>query len=170
MASAVGLGCQPIQVSLRFTVSSAPHFCSRVAVINRLSTAGRNAANVNGSDGDTQLQRPSDRVDRPIIRMGLMPNSRYFAVSNLHRGWFVALVWKLGTRAESKIKMLAPLGTVFYRCNLAIAFACSIAATIILMAIIQGKPSGSEAWMAAVFFVAVGISCWLVSRAVDSRL
>jgi hypothetical protein len=49
MASAVGLGCQPIQVSLRFTVSSAPHFCSRVAVINRLSTAGRNAANVNGS-------------------------------------------------------------------------------------------------------------------------
>src|ERR1700747_2362949 len=116
-------------------------------------------------NSDTQLQRPSDRVDRPIIRMGLMPNSRYFAVSNLHRGWFVALVWKLGTRAEGKIKMLAPLGTVFYWCSLAIAFACSIAATIILMAIIQGEPSGSEAWMAAVFFVAGGVSFWLVRGA-----
>jgi hypothetical protein len=102
--------------------------------------------------------------------MELMPDSRFFAVSNLHRGWFVALVWKLGARAEGKIKMLAPLGTVFYWGSLAIAFACSIAATIILMAIIQGKPSGSEAWMAAVFFVAVGISSWLVNRAVDSRL
>jgi hypothetical protein len=38
------------------------------------------------------------------------------------------------------------------------------------MAIIKGEPSGSEAWMAAVFFVAVGVSSWLVSRAVDSRL
>jgi hypothetical protein len=102
--------------------------------------------------------------------MELMPDSRFFAVSNLHRGWFVALVWRLGARAEGKIKMLAPLGTVFYWGSLAIAFACSIAATIILMAIIQGKPSGSEAWMAAVFFVAVGISSWLVNRAVDSRL
>ena len=61
-------------------------------------------------------------------------------------------------------------GTVFYWCGLAIAFACSIAATIISMAIIKGMTSGSEAWMAAVFFVAVGVSSWLVSRAVDSRL
>ena len=99
-----------------------------------------------------------------------MPNSRYFAVSNPDRGWLVALVWKLGTQAEGKIKMLAPLGTVFYWCSLATAFACSIATTIILMAIIKGEPSGSEAWMAAVFFVAVGVSSWLVSRAVDSRL
>jgi hypothetical protein len=85
-------------------------------------------------------------------------------------GWLVAFVWRLGTRAEGEIKMQARFGTVFYWCSLAIAFACSIAATIILMAIINGKPSGSEAWMAAVFFVAVGISSWLVNRAVDSRL
>jgi len=61
-------------------------------------------------------------------------------------------------------------GTVFYWCSLAITFACSIAATIILMAIIRGKLSGSEVWMSAVIFVAVGVSSWLVSRAVDSRL
>ena len=61
-------------------------------------------------------------------------------------------------------------GTVFYWCSLAITFACSIAATIILMAIIRGKLSGSEVWMAAEFFVAVGVVAVGVSRAVDSRL
>ena len=61
-------------------------------------------------------------------------------------------------------------GTVLYWCSLAIAFACWIAATIILMAIIRGKLSGSEVWMAAEFFVAVGVVAVGVSRAVDSRL
>jgi hypothetical protein len=55
--------------------------------------------------------------------------------------------------AEGKIKMLARFGMVFYWCSLAIAFACWIAAIIILMAIITGKPSDSEVWMAAGFFV-----------------
>jgi hypothetical protein len=66
--------------------------------------------------------------------------------------------------------MLARIGTVFYWCGLAIAFACFIAATTILMAIIQSKLSGSEVWMTAEFFMAIGVVAVGVSRAVDSRL
>ena len=66
--------------------------------------------------------------------------------------------------------MLARFGAVFYWCGLAIAFACWTAAIIILMAIIEGKLSGSEVWMAAEFFAAVGVVAVGVSRAVDSRL
>jgi hypothetical protein len=65
--------------------------------------------------------------------------------------------------------MLARFGTLLYWCSLAIAFACSIATTIILMAIITGKLSGSEVWMAVEFFVAVFVVAVGVSRAVDSR-
>ena len=91
--------------------------------------------------------------------------SNLLAVGNLDRGWVVALVWTLGTKIEGEIKMLARFGTVFYWCSLAIAFACLIAATIILMAIIERKLSGSEVWMAAEFFMAVGCISWLVGRA-----
>jgi hypothetical protein len=66
--------------------------------------------------------------------------------------------------------MLARFGTVLYWCSLAIAFACSIAATIILMAIIRGKLSGYEVWMAAEFFMAFGVVAIGIGRAVDSRL
>jgi hypothetical protein len=103
-------------------------------------------------------------ISNRIRRIGF---SNLLAVGNLDRGWLVALLW---TRAAGEIKMLARFGTVFYWCSLAIAFACSIAATIILMAIIKGMPSGSEVWMAAEFFVAVGVVAVGVSRAVDSRL
>ena len=96
--------------------------------------------------------------------------SNLLAVGNLDRGWLVALVWTLGTKVEGEIKMLGRFGIVLYWCSLAISFACSIAATIILMAIIRGKLSGSEVWMAAEFFVAVGVVAVGVSRAVDSRL
>jgi len=115
---------------------------------------------------------PASSDDRTFARMGPISNgiSNLLAVGNLDRGWLVALVWTLGTKVEGEIKMLARFGTVFYWCGLAIAFACSIAATIILMAIIRGKLSGSEVWMAAEFFVAVGVVAVGVSRAVDSRL
>jgi hypothetical protein len=66
--------------------------------------------------------------------------------------------------------MLARFGAVFYWCGLAIAFASSIATTIILMAIIKGMPSSSEVWMAAEFFAAFGVVAFGLSRAVDSRL
>src|SRR6516165_6377914 len=85
-------------------------------------------------------------ISKRIRRFGF---SNLLAVGNLDRGWLVALLW---TRAEGEIKMLARFGTVFYWCSLAIAFACWTAAIIILMAIIEGKLSGSEVWMAAEFF------------------
>jgi uncharacterized membrane protein YwaF len=39
-----------------------------------------------------------------------------------------------------------------------------------LAAIVTDKLSDSGAWMAVVFFVAVGISCWLVGRTAKSTL
>ena len=112
-------------------------------------------------------------IDRTFARMGPISNriiafSKLLAVGNLDRGWLVALVWTLATKVGGEIKILARFGTAFYWCSLAIAFACLIAAIIILMAIIQGKPSGSEAWMAVVFFAAVGVSSWMANRVVDS--
>jgi hypothetical protein len=109
--------------------------------------------------------------DRTFGRIGPISNrirtigfSNLLAVGNLDRGWLVALVWTLGTKVEGEIKLLARFGIVLYWCSLAIAFACSIAATIILMAIIRGELSGSEVWMAAEFFVAVGVVAVGVSR------
>jgi len=127
-------------------------------------------------DGDTVPgQRASDCVDRPVVQTGPIPNwtrtnglSGLLAVGNLDRGWIVALVWTLGTKVEGEIKMLTRFGMIFYWCSLAIAFACWIAAIIILMAIIMGKLSGSEVWMSAIFFSAVGACSWLAGRAADS--
>jgi hypothetical protein len=93
-----------------------------------------------------------------------MPNSGFLVASNLDRGWLVALVWRLGTQAEGEIKMLAGLGTIFYWCCLAIAFACWIAAIIIMTAIFTGKPSDSEVWMAS-FFAAAGVVLFLAGLA-----
>jgi hypothetical protein len=45
---------------------------------------------------------------------------------------------------------------VLYWCGLVIASLCGIAALTILAAIITNKLSDSEAWLAALFFVAVG--------------
>jgi hypothetical protein len=61
--------------------------------------------------------------------------------------------------------MLARFGMVLYWCSLAIALVCWIAALIILMAIITGKLSDSNAWTAVVFFAAVGCILWLVGSA-----
>ena len=83
----------------------------------------------------------------------------------------MALVWTLGTtRANGESKMMARFGKVLYWCGLAIAFVCWIAALTILAAIVTDKLSDSGAWMAVVFFVAVGISCWLVGRTAKSTL
>ena len=83
---------------------------------------------------------------------------------------YLAELVAMGIKLSSDGVLRGRFGTVLYWCSLAIAFACSIAATIILMAIIRGKLSGSEVWMAAEFFVAVGVVAVGVSRAVDSRL
>jgi hypothetical protein len=84
------------------------------------------------------------------------------AVSNVDRGWLVALVW---ARAKSENKMVARVGMILYWCGLTIASMCAIAAFTILAAILTNKLSDSEAWIAAVFFVVVGGLSWLAGRA-----
>jgi hypothetical protein len=130
-------------------------------------------------DGATDPgQRSSARRERAVMRTGLKSNRagtsaplNLLAVGNLDRGWLVALVWTLGTtRADGESKMMARFGKVLYWCGLAIAFICWIAALTILAAIVTDKLSDSGAWMAVVFFVAVGFSCWLVGRTAKSTL
>jgi hypothetical protein len=84
------------------------------------------------------------------------------AVSNVDRGWLVALVW---ARAKSENKMVARVGMILYWCGLTIASMCAIAAFTILVAILTNKLSDSEAWIAAVSFVVVGGLSWLAGRA-----
>jgi len=114
----------------------------------------------------------TDLGGRPVVRMAPISNWTgatglygLLAVGDLDRGWLVALVWRLGIRAEGGINMLARFGLVFYWCSVAIAFVCWIAALIILIAIITGKLSDSNAWTAVVFFAAVGCISWLVGNA-----
>ena len=61
--------------------------------------------------------------------------------------------------------MLGRFGTILYWCMLAIALVCWIAALTIFTAIITGKLSDSNAWIAMMFFAAVGCISWLVGRA-----
>jgi hypothetical protein len=62
--------------------------------------------------------------------------------------------------------MIARLRMVLYRWGLAIAFMSGIAALTILAAIVTNKLPDSEAWMAVVFFAAVGVLSWTAGRAV----
>jgi hypothetical protein len=62
--------------------------------------------------------------------------------------------------------MIARLRMVLYRCGLAIAFMSGMAALTILAAIVTDKLPISEAWMAVVFFAAVGVLSWTAGRAV----
>jgi hypothetical protein len=45
------------------------------------------------------------------------------------------------------------------------ALMCGIAALTITVAIVTNKLPDSEAWMAAVFFVAAGSAAWIIGRA-----
>jgi hypothetical protein len=48
---------------------------------------------------------------------------------------------------------------------MAIALMCGIAALTIAVAIVTNKLRDSQAWMAAVFFVAAGGAAWIAGRA-----
>jgi len=61
--------------------------------------------------------------------------------------------------------MISFLRTVLYRCGMAIAFMSGIAALTIVAAIVTNKLPDSQAWMAVVFFAAVGGFAWVVGRA-----
>jgi hypothetical protein len=65
--------------------------------------------------------------------------------------------------------MIAGLAKILYRCCLAIAFMCEIAAITILAALTTNKiPGDSDAWMAAVLFAAVGGFSWILGLAARS--
>jgi hypothetical protein len=61
--------------------------------------------------------------------------------------------------------MKAFLRMVLYRCGMAIALMSGIAAITITVAIVTNKLPDSQAWMAVVFFTAVGCAAWIVGRA-----
>ena len=111
------------------------------------------------------------RTELKSNRAGTSAPLNLLALGNLDRGWLVALAWTRGTtRANGESKMMARFGKVLYWCGLAIAFICWIAALTILAAIVTDKLADSGAWMAVVFFVAVGSFCWLVGRTAKSVL
>ena len=62
--------------------------------------------------------------------------------------------------------MIGGLVKILYWCRLAIALMCGIAALTITVAIVTNKLPDSQAWMAAVFFAAVGSAAWIVGCAV----
>ena len=58
---------------------------------------------------------------------------------------------------------------VLYRCCMVIAFMCGIAALTITVAIVANKlPEDPQAWMAAVFFAAVGTAALIAGSAASS--
>ena len=70
-----------------------------------------------------------------------------------------------GARAEGKGEVIAFLRMVLYRCCMAIAFMCGIAAVTIPVAIVAKKLSDPQAWIAVVFFTAIGAASWIAGRA-----
>jgi hypothetical protein len=69
---------------------------------------------------------------------------------------------------EFREEMIAHLRMFLYRCGMAIAFICGIAALTISAAIVTNKLPDSQAWMAVVFFAAVASVAWIVGRAARS--
>jgi energy-converting hydrogenase Eha subunit A len=61
--------------------------------------------------------------------------------------------------------VIAFLRMVLYRCCLFIALMCGIAALTIAVAIVTNNLPDSQAWMAAVFFAAVGVAAGIAGRA-----
>ena len=61
--------------------------------------------------------------------------------------------------------MIAFLRMVLYRCCLFIALMCGIPALTIAVAIVTTNLPDSQAWMAAVFFAAVGVAAGIAGRA-----
>jgi dipeptide/tripeptide permease len=72
------------------------------------------------------------------------------------------LVLELQDRPD---QMKAFLRETFFICCMVIAAVSEIAAATIGVAIVTNKLPDSQAWMAAVFFVAVGIAAWILGRA-----
>ena len=61
--------------------------------------------------------------------------------------------------------MIAVLRTALYWCCMAVALMSGIAALTIAVAIVTSKLPDSQAWMAVVFFAAVGVAAWVAGSA-----
>jgi hypothetical protein len=61
--------------------------------------------------------------------------------------------------------MKAFLREVFFICCMVIAVVSEIAAATIAVAIAINKLTDPQAWMAAVFFAAIGIASWIAGNA-----
>jgi hypothetical protein len=61
--------------------------------------------------------------------------------------------------------MITFLRIVLYWCCMAIALMSGIAALTIAAAIITNKLPDSQAWIAAVFFAAIGCAAWIAGNA-----
>jgi hypothetical protein len=61
--------------------------------------------------------------------------------------------------------MIAYLRTVLYLSCMVVVLMCGIAALTITVAIVTNRLPDSHAWMAAVFFTAVGGAAWIAGRA-----
>ena len=57
------------------------------------------------------------------------------------------------------------LREVLFPCCMVIASVCGIAALTIVLAIATNKLTDPQAWMAVVFFAAVGIASWIAGNA-----
>jgi hypothetical protein len=71
-------------------------------------------------------------------------------------------------RAEGEGEMIPFLRTALYWCCMAIALMSGIAAVTITAAIITNELPDSQAWMAAVFFAAVGGAAWIAGNAASA--
>ena len=69
---------------------------------------------------------------------------------------------------EGEREVIAFFRAVLYRCCMAIAFICGLAALTIAVAIVANKLPDSQAWMAVVFFMAVGAAALIVGRAAST--
>jgi uncharacterized membrane protein (DUF373 family) len=61
--------------------------------------------------------------------------------------------------------VIAVLREVIHLCCMAIAFLCAIAVVTIALAIVANKLPDPQAWMAAVFFAAIGGASWIAGNA-----
>ena len=65
--------------------------------------------------------------------------------------------------------MITFLREALYLCCIALAVLCGIAAVTISVAIASNKLSDPQAWMAVVFFAAVGAAFWIAAHAAAIR-
>lgn len=61
--------------------------------------------------------------------------------------------------------MMAVLREALHVCCTVVAILCLIAVLTIAVAIATNKLSDPQAWMALVFFAALGVASWIASRA-----